>query len=343
MQKSFFDVEEREKKLTKLGDILYKINEVVDWSIFVPTLDKVFPKEVNLKGGRPRFDSLFMFKILVIKRLYNLSFSQTEYQINDKISFMRFLGIGLEDTIPDANTIWNYDNALSESEAGKEIFDLFFKVLEDKGYITREGSIIDATFIEAPRRKNTKEQREMLKEGKIPEEWDDKDHPQKLRQRDTDATWTKKRNESHFGYKSTVKVDLDSKFITDFTATTAATNDLEAAKGLFNEKDKVAYGDSAYPFIELPSNVKNEICEKATRNHPLTEEQKAENHRKAKRRCRVEHVFAGMVQMVGGTFVRCKNKKRAVFNIAMLNLIYNMRRLVSFSAPVPRAKMLSRG
>ena len=329
MQFSFFSETERMTKLTKMGDPLEQLNAIVNWQIFRPILDAAIPREKSEKGGRPPMDNLLMFKALVIKRLYNLSHEQTEYQINDRMSFMRFLGLDLGDRVPDEKTIWLYEDKLSKSETGKQLFDLFFAAIADKGYVTRTGSIVDASFIEAPKRKNTKEQREMLKEGIVPDEWADAKHPQKIMQRDTDATWTKKGNESHFGYKDHVKIDKDSKLITGYAVTTASTNDAKGAEGLFDESDKVAYADSAYPSIELPEGVENMICEKATRAHPLTEEQKKRNHQKAKVRCRVEHVFAGMVQMLGGTSIRCKNECRAVFNISMLNLLYNMRRVVS--------------
>jgi len=331
MQFSFFDESNRCERLTELGDSLQQLDTIVNWHIFTPILSRAIPRIDNGKGGRPPFCNLLMFKILVIKRLFNLSLDQTEYQINDRISFMRFLGFGLGDRVPDAKTIWLYEELLSKNESGRELFDLFFEAIAAKGYITRTGSIVDASFIEAPKRKNTKEQRETLKSGDIPAEWSDAEHPQKLMQRDTDATWTKKGNEAHFGYKDNVKVDLDSKLITDYRVTTASTNDAKAAEGIFNKQDKVAYGDSAYPNIKLPEGVANMISEKANRNHPLTEEQRLNNHQKAKKRCRVEHVFAGMVQMVGGTSVRCKSLIRTTFNISMLNLLYNMRRVLSLN------------
>ena len=333
MQYSFFDETTRTAKLSALGDTLEQLNAIVNWRIFTPVLERAIPRTVNPKGGRPPFDNLFMFKVLVIKRLYNLSHEQTEYQINDRISFMRFLGLGLGDRVPDEKTIWLYEDMLSKSEAGKDLFDLFFSAIAEKGYITRKGSIVDASFIEAPKRKNTKEQREALKRGEAPEEWADPEHPQKWMQRDTDATWTKKGNESHFGYKDNVKVDLESKFIVDFTVTTASVHDVNGAEGLFDEKDEVAYGDAAYPSLVLPEGVENRISEKGARNRPLTENQKADNHEKAKLRCRVEHVFAGIVQMVGGTGIRCKSRERAAFNISMINLLYNMRRLLSLENP----------
>lgn len=333
MQYTFFDDEKLLEKLTKLGDVLERLSAIVNWRIFEPILDAAIPREKSARGGRPPMENLLMFKILLIKRLYNLSYDQTEYQINDRITFRRFLGLDFGDRVPDAKTIWLYEEMLSKSEAGKELFDLFFQAIEDKGYVTRSGSIVDASFIEAPRRKNTKEEREQLKKGEVPEKWDDHAHPQKLRQRDTDATWTKKNNEAHFGYKDTVKVDLDSKLIVDYRVTSASVNDAKAAEGIFNTQDKVAYGDSAYPSLDLPEGVESQISERGARNHSLTEEQKANNAVKAKKRCRIEHVFAGMVQMVGGTFVRSKNLARATFHISMLNLLYNMRRVLFLRRP----------
>lgn len=331
MQYSFFDEEKRLKKITKLGDTLEQLNSIVNWDIFVPVLNTAIPRPTYEKGGRPPFSNLLMLKILIIKRMYNLSHDQTEYQINDRISFMRFLGLGMADRIPDAKTIWLYEDLLSKSEAGQGLFNLFFEEIRKAGYVTREGSIVDASFIEAPKRRNTEEQREKLKKSEVPEEWDDAEHPQKLMQRDTDATWTKKGNEAHFGYKDHVKVDKDSKLITKFAVTTASVNDVKGAENLFDENDKIAYADAAYPSLSLPENVENQICEKSNRNHPLTAEQKENNHKKAKIRCRVEHVFAGMVQMVGGTSIRCKNYSRASFNISLLNLVYNMRQVLSLN------------
>ena len=332
MQYTIFDKEKRLEKISKLGDILEQLNAMVNWERFEPILNAAIPREISPKGGRPPFNNLLMFKILIIKRLYNLSFDQTEYQINDRVSFTRFLGFDFGSVVPDAKTIWLYEDLLSKSEAGKKLFDMFFREIEAKGYVTKEGSIVDASFIEAPRRKNTKEQREKLKSGEVPEEWGDPKHPQKLAQRDTDASWAKKGDESHFGYKDHVKVDMDSKIIVNYNVTTASTNDLKGAEGIFDESDKAAYGDSAYPDLSLPEGVENMISEKARRNKPLTEEQKQGNHQKAKKRCRVEHVFAGMARMLGGTTVRCKNLKRANFNISMLNLVYNMRRVLYLNA-----------
>ena len=301
----------------------------MDFNQLIPILNKVFRHIDNGKGGRPPYSSLLMFKILLLKRLYNLSYDQTEYQINDRISFMRFLGLTISDRVPDAKTVWLYEDIMSKHELGKELFTLFFRELAAKGYIAQEGRIVDATFIEAPKRKNTAEQREKAKKGEVPEEW--KDKPQKLLQRDLDATWTKKAEQSYFGYKNNVKADLKSKLIVDYTVTTASACDAEGAEELVDKDDKVLYADAAYAHMEIPEEVENMTSEKAERGHPLSEEQRANNHVKAQKRCRIEHIFGNMVKALGGTSVRCKGMLRAAFEIALLNLLYNIRRVVTLN------------
>lgn len=127
MQISFFDESARLKKIEKLGDILVLLDAIVNWHIFTSVLDKSIVRQKSEKGGRPPYDNLLMFKILVIKRLFNLSLDQTEYQINDRLSFMRFLGLGLGDRVPDAKTIWLYEEMLSKNEAGKRFLTCFLK------------------------------------------------------------------------------------------------------------------------------------------------------------------------------------------------------------------------
>ena len=108
LQKSLFDEEERMEKLQQMNDTLERLNEVIEWERFRRALTRASRKEDSGKGGRPAYDVVMMFKILVLQRLYNLSDDQTEYQINDRLSFMKFLGLNLEDKIPDAKTIWKF-------------------------------------------------------------------------------------------------------------------------------------------------------------------------------------------------------------------------------------------
>ena len=147
MQVSLFDESDRRDKLSLLGDALERIDATVSWQVFIPALDEAVPRKYRGRGGRPPFAGLLMFKILVLKRLYGLSFAQAEYQINDRISFMRFLGLGLGDTVPDANTIWRYEKRLLKSETGKELIKKLFAELAENGYKVKTGSISDPVLL----------------------------------------------------------------------------------------------------------------------------------------------------------------------------------------------------
>ena len=219
-----------------MGDPLEKLNRVMDWSIFLPILNRAFTKE-RKAVGRPPYEYILMFKILVLQRLFNLSDDQTEYQTKDRMSFMRFLGLDLCDRIPDAKTIWLFRENLIKADVIKELFNLFTTQLADKGLVTRTGTIVDATFVDAPRQRNTREENKAIKEGVVPEEWKKPENANKCRQKDTDARWTKKGNETHYGFKDHAKVDKDSKLITDYSVTDASVHDSREIEGLIDKND----------------------------------------------------------------------------------------------------------
>ena len=331
-QAGIFDEIERLERLTELGDPLEKLSEI-DWDMFVPMIRKALAKTPKGPGGRPRYDIKLMLKVLMLKRMYNLSFEQTEYQINDRLSFMRFLGLTISDKVPDTNTIWNFYNDLSQAQLADKMFDAFKQKLLDEHMILREGSIVDATFVDAPHQRNTRAENEKIKAGEIPEDWK-KDEPKakhKLRQKDTDARWVTKNKERHFGYKNHVKADQKSKLIDKYTVTDASVHDSQAMPDLITKDDQTMYADSAYTGSTiadaLTSNgIENQICEKGFRNHPLTDEQKERNRKKSKVRSRVEHIFGFMTGSMNGITVRTIGITRAAFDIGLTNLLYNMRR-----------------
>ena len=322
-QISLFAEENRFEKLSELGDCLDRL-KIIDWESFRPTIALALIRERKSNAGRPPYDCILLFKTIVLQRLYNLSDDQTEYQINDRMSFMRFLGLGLDDKVPDAKTIWLFKDTLTKAGIMDQLFSQFNRMLEERGIITHKGTIVDATFVDAPRQRNSRDENEKIKNGEIPEEW--KKNPHKMAQKDVDARWTKKRDETHYGYKDHVKVDADSKLILDYTVTPANVHDSKEFVDFFNEQDEAAYADSAYVGKELPQNVRNEVCEKGYRNKPLTEEQKKNNRRKSKIRCRIEHVFAFMTMSMRGLTVRSIGIERAAFNIGLTNLVYNLCR-----------------
>ena len=202
------------EKLTKLGDPLEKLNKYIDWKIFEPLLEESFSKENKdlSKGGRPAFRKLVMFKALIIQSMYNLSDDQLEYQIIDRASFKRFLGLKKSDKVPDSKTFWLFREDLIRKDVIMGLFKIFNETLDVAGIFANEGKIVDASFVEVPRQRNTREENKHIKEtGTAPEEWKEKRN--KLSQKDIDARWTKKNNANFYGYKNHVKVDKKTKLI----------------------------------------------------------------------------------------------------------------------------------
>jgi len=193
------------------------------------------------------------------------------------LSFQRFLGLSLGDKVPDAKTVWLFRENLTKSGASKELFDLFGRQMQAQGVITRSGSIVDATFVAAPRQRNTCEENKKIKEGKGDDLW--KDNAHKYRQRDKDARWTKKNDETLYGYKDHIKIDRDSKMIVTYSVTNAVVYDSQELAGFVGENDKEFYGDSAFVGAELHKAIleknpklKIKIKEKGYCNKPLTTE-----------------------------------------------------------------------
>ena len=328
--KGFFDENDRLKEISRLGDPLEKLNKYIKWEGLRDFITEAIKKEPKGLGGRPPFDYVMMFKILILQKLYNMSDDKTEFVIKDRLSFQRFLGLQLCDTVPDSKTIWNFREELKEANILESIFERFVEQLEEKGIVTHSGSIVDATFVDVPKQRNTKEENKNIKEGKTPEEWQKEENVHKKAQKDVDARWATKNKETHYGYKDHIKIDNNSKIITKFTVTSAEVHDSQELENLIEpEKDKVIYGDSAYTGEEvqscIPETVKNRIHEKGHRNHPLTKTQERNNKSKSRIRVRVEHVFAAMNHF-GGIFIRTIGKKRAEFQIGLMNLTYNLIR-----------------
>jgi len=339
-----FDVDERLKKLTVLGDPLVELNAMIDWEAFRGDIEKAREnaRETARKsaaGAKP-IDAVLMFKILVLQQLNNLSDDRIEYQIRDRLSFMRFLGLALEDRVPDAKTVWLFRETLKQQGAGEGLFKRFDEQLAAKGLVAKGGQMIDATFVEVPKIRNSREDNARIKAGELPEGWD-KEDPATVHmrcQKDTDARWTKKNQETHFGYKNHINADAKNKLIRAYAVTPASVHDSQVFDELLDHssdedgKKRAAYADSAYRSKEqeerLQANaIESQVCEKGTRGKPLTEEQKATNRVKSKIRVRVEHVFGAQAQM-GEHLVRTIGMARARVKIAIMNLAYNMRRFV---------------
>ena len=189
-QPGFFDIDDRLKRLSDLGDQLETFRLAVDFELLRPELNAVLSYTDRTEGGRRPFDPVLMFKILVIQATNNLSDERAEFLISDRLSFMRFLGLGLEDRVPDARTIWLFREKLTTAGAIKRLFEQFDAMLRQAGYIAMSGQIVDASLVAAPRQRNTDDEKKAIKQGRIPANC--KAKPAKLRHKDRDARWTVK-------------------------------------------------------------------------------------------------------------------------------------------------------
>ena len=330
------DLARNSVKAMGIGNPLDRLGDRIPWERFRPVLESAIgslKKPQAAPGGRPAWDLVLMFKVLVLQRVYNISDTQMEYQMLDRMSFQRFLGIEIGGNVPDEKTIWHFKNQLSQTGAGKKLFQEFDQFLKENKLILKEGLILDASFIEKPHQHLNTEEKEALDNQKIPEGWEKPENQAKVRQKDTDATWTKKYNRSFFGYKDHVKVDASSKLISDYEVTTASVHDSQLFTTLITSKDAGAtlWADSAYQGTEylvysVGTKVEYEVHEKAYKNCLLTDDQKAENRKRSKIRARVEHVFGFMENSMNGMRLRTIGKIRTSFSIGMMNLVYNFFR-----------------
>ena len=333
-QRSFFDVENRLQSMSKMGDPLEILAATIPWEDFRPLLGKVHEKERKSSAGRKPFDVVVMFKVLVLQTAYNLADEQVEYQIRDRLSFGRFLGLGIEGRVPDATTVWNFRERLKALGLIEPLFKRFDDYLAAEGLQARQGQIIDASIVPVPIQRNSREENRRIKQGEVPEDWSEA----KGEQKDVDARWTKKHGKSFFGYKNHIGVDAEHKLIRTFTVTPANTHDSQVIDQVIDpdNEDPGVWADSAYRSEETEAvladaGYESHICEKGQRDQPLTPEQEANNRIRSKVRARVEHVFGFQENSMGGKLIRTIGLARAEVKIGLMNLTYNIMRCVQFT------------
>jgi len=328
-QPGLFDFENRLYKIDKNGDPLAKIDEAVDWEIFRPTLAKARDKNRQSNVGPKGYDPILLFKILIIQSLYNLSDDATEFQILDRYSFGRFLGLHLGSKIPDATTIWRFRQDLIAAGVIEELFNTFDTHLRNHGFMAMKGQIVDASIVSVPKQRNSREENSRIKNGEVPEDWPEN----KRRRKDVDARWTKKNGKTFFGYKNHVSVDVKHKLIRGYAVTDAAQHDSNVFETILAENtSKDIWADSAYRSEERLNRLKEHgfrehIQRKGCRHRKLTESEQRGNKTRARIRSRIEHVFGVQAQKAGNLILRTIGIARARAKIGLRNLAYNMDRM----------------
>jgi IS5 family transposase len=241
---SLFAAEEREQKLYGCGDILQPLGQHVDFTALAAEVDRLAPRADSKQGGRPPYPTELMVRILVVQQLYGLSDDGLEYQLLDRLSFQRFCGLRHSSSIPDARTLWVFRERLQNAGGADVLFDAVQEQLQRHGYRARGGQIIDASLVDAPVQHFKAGEKDQLKQGTTPRDW----NPAKQRQKDTDASWTKKHGKSHHGYKISVSVDKQHKFIRKCHISTAKEHDTHHMETVLDPANtsRDAYFDKGY-------------------------------------------------------------------------------------------------
>lgn len=333
-QLGFFDLQNRYEGISAEGDPLERLNKVVEWKVFLPLISQAFERERKSEAGRKPYDRLMMFKLIVLQSLYNLSDHQVCYMAKDRLSFMRFLGLGLSKKVPDEKTLWSYREVLTQGKVIEKLFHRFEKYLSQQGLKATCGSLVDATLVAVPKQRNSKDENAQIKAGEVPARIEENIHC--ARQKDLDARWTKKHGQNYFGYKSHVNADAVHKLIRSYEVTHAAAADKHSLESLLLKSEKTGnekrvWADGAYYSEATEERLselgyKSRIIRRYGKHYPQGSFVVRENSRRAKIRKRVEHVFGFMENSMGRKFIRTIGILRANTKIGLMNLVYNFCR-----------------
>ena len=347
-QPCFWDAEDRLKEISAKGDPLETLAEAVDFKRFKPILEKAAGRPRSPKGGRPSFDPVLKFKMLVLQSLHGLSLEATEKMVRDRLSWMRFCGLEMCDRVPDANTLWDFREALIKAGAFDDLFKELNQAVDEAGYIPRSGQIVDASLVPAPRQRNTEGEKAAIKDGlSAGEIWPDS--PAKASQKDTDARWMVKYRKGKpgpdgkkrldiaipvFGYKTHVCIDRKHGIIRSQIVTSASANDgARLREGLVqrNNTSGDVWGDTAYRSAENEKwlkgkGLRSRIHRKKPNGRPMSARTAKSNGRKSAVRSKVEHVFAHQKTRMG-LAIRTIGLDRAEATVTLANMAYNMGRL----------------
>ena len=336
-QMGFFDLGNRYSGLDAKNEPLLKIDGVVPWEDLRARLEAVWRRADKVRksrAGRKPWDAIVMFKTIILCALYNLSDDQVEHQIRDRLSFMRFLGLGLEGRVPDAKTVWLYREQLTQAGVIEALFETFDGYLKDQGYLAMGGQIIDASIVAVPKQRNSREENAQDKGGRdagrlggqagkaAPKgcrgavDQEARQEPLRLQkpcQRGPSAQAgaalsCERRGGARQPSPATISwMGTTRLWVCGRTALTAR----RRSRRRWKEK-----------------GLRSRIHRKGRRNKPLSEREKQGNKTRSSVRVRVEHVFGAQSNDMGGTLVRSVGLVRAKARIGLKNLAYNMRRLV---------------
>jgi IS5 family transposase len=283
---------------------LDEMDAVIPWEQF---LDAMTPFIEEKHTGRKRTDTLILLKIHFLQQWYNLSDPGAEEAIYDRNSFQKFLDIDLlAQIVPDETTILNFRHFLEEHGLQATFFDLVTRILEDRHLLMKNGTIVDATIIEAPSSTKNEEKK-----------------------RDPDMSSTKKGNDWHFGMKAHIGVDAESGLVHTIETSTAKVHDKAKMNDLFHGEEKAKFGDKGYVGDADKREARRAgvfwgILDKGRINHPLSGSQKKRNKQLSSVRAFVEHPFQVVKCQWGYVKVRYRGLQKNTAQLQTLFMLVNL-------------------
>ena len=272
----------------KLKSVFFtQINKLIDWGEIEVLIKKYYNKGFSV-AGRPSYRGLLLFKMCLLQTWYGLSDYEVEEKVNDSLSFMQFVGLQLEDEVPDHSVISRFRSELTKKEAFEKIFEQINGQLEGKGLIVKTGAIADATVTDSPRKPKGKTIYAIADDRKE-DQRSEEDIQEETKQKqlikitqpgvDVQAAWLKKAGKLHYGYKKHLCTDDAEGMITAVVTTAANESDMhhitdvvdksKLAKGAKVKADK-GYASSANRQALKERGFKDNIMHKAAKNKPLT-------------------------------------------------------------------------
>jgi IS5 family transposase len=293
----------------RVNDQLDRLDALVTWGRFEKLVGHLRQEE---GPGRKGYAPLLLFKSLLLASLYGLSDRELEDALWDRLSFRRFLGLGMEESAPDHSVVCKFRNALVAEGLMEKLFAELDGQLEAAGVILRRGTMLDATLIET-------------QAARPPREGEEADDP--------DAAFAKREGKagSTYGYKAHVGVDEGSGLIRALVVTPANVNDTTPADLLIRGDEAEVLGDAAYHTHarERMLEERGKACllmRRANKHHALSPALKALNRRIARRRWAVETTFATLKRRMGLAAIRYIGLTRARAQVTMAAIAFNMRR-----------------
>jgi transposase, IS5 family len=326
------------------NEALERLGELIDWSMIARLLSPVH----GSRYGAPGYPAVAMFKALLLQQWHGLSDPALEASIEDRLSFRRFCGFALDAETPDHVTIHRFRETLRQLGLADRVFEEVNRQIDNRGLILRQGTLIDASLIDAAVKRPKPPAEPPPAQPAAPSEVKPIEASSAAKERppsklvksplDPDAAWTKKGGRRYFGYKVHVGVDQGSAIIRRQVMTPANVNDTEPADLLICGDEAALYGDQAYTSARRRADlrargIKDRMMHRANKHHPLTARQIQHNTAIGRRRAPVEQVFAKLKRLCGWSRVRYRGLARNAVHLALLCTALNLKRLVVLTTP----------